>query len=181
MTDTFKRVGSLANGYDPKQVDEFLEKAKMAYGGDDSLGIDEVAVRSAAFDWVRKGYSPELVDAALDRLESAFMQRRRAKVMEVEGEEAWLAATYEQAQALYPRLLRPAGEKFADAKGVGYAKEEVDALLERLADYFAGSAQLSASELREYIFSKARGQKAYSETVVDVYLDQAAYVLLAVE
>lgn len=181
MTDTFKRVGGLTNGYSPEQVDEFLEQAKLAYAGDETIDIDETTVHGVAFDWVRKGYVPELVDAALDRLESAFVQRRRAKVMEAEGEEAWLAATYEQAQALYPRLLRPAGERFADADGQGYKKAEVDRLLERLSEYFAGNATLTSAEVRGATFGKARGDGAYSEPVVDVYLDHVVSVLLAVE
>ncbi|MDK8601298.1 cell division protein DivIVA [Trueperella bernardiae] len=181
MTDTFKRVGGLNNGYNPTQVDEFLEQAKLAYAGDESIDIDEVAVRGVAFDWVRKGYTPALVDAALDRLESAFVQRRRAKVMEAEGEEAWLAATYKQAQALYPRLLRPAGERFADADGRGYKKADVDALLERLSEYFAGKAELTSAEVRGVTFGSARGADAYRESVVDVFLDHAVSVLLAVE
>lgn len=181
MADTFTRVSGLSSGYSPAQVDKFLQRAKLAYAGDDSLGIDEVTVRGVAFDWVRKGYDPALVDAALDRLESAFLQRRRARAMETDGEDAWLAATYEQAQSLYPRLLRPAGERFADAAGTGYAKAEVDELLDRLAQYFDGKASLSSSDLREATFASGRGQEAYAESVVDVFLDRAVAVLLAVE
>ncbi|MDP9806954.1 DivIVA domain-containing protein [Trueperella bonasi] len=181
MVDTFKRVGAWKSGYHTGQVDAFLKKAKQAYSGDDSLGIDETAVRASAFDWVRNGYDPELVDAALDRLESAFIQRRRARVVDSEGEEAWLDETYEQAQTLYPRLLRPGGEKFADADGAGYAKSEVDQVMGRLAEYFSGRLEMSSTDLRSATFGKARGSSAYSEPVVDTYLDRAISVMLAVE
>ena len=181
MAETFKRVGTWSSGYRPEQVDSFLENAKKAYSGDESLGIDETTVRSSAFQWVRNGYDPRLVDAALDRLESAFIQRRRAHVMETDGEDAWLESTYEQAQTLYPRLLRPDGEKFAEAEGMGYSKADVDQLMARLADYFSGDSAMTSHDLRSAIFDKARGGAAYSEAVVDVYLDRAVTVLLAVE
>ena len=181
MADTFKRAGTWNSGYNPDQVDSFLTKAKSAYAGDDSLGIDETTVRSSAFQWVRNGYDPRLVDAALDRLEAAFIQRRRARVMESEGEDAWLETAYALAQTLYPRLLRPDGEKFADADGSGYAKADVDELMGRLADYFSGNSAMTSTDLRSAIFDKARGAEAYSESVVDVYIDRAVTVLLAVE
>ncbi len=181
MANTFKRVGTWSSGYSPQQVDEFLDKAKKAYAGDESQGIDEASVRSAAFQWVRNGYEPRLVDAALDRLESAFIQRRRARVIDTDGENAWLEKTYERAQTLYPRLLRPDGEKFADADGTGYSKTDVDVLMGRLADYFSGEAAMTSNDLRTAIFDRARGASAYSEAVVDVYLDRAVTVLLAVE
>lgn len=181
MGHTFKRVGSFSSGYNPAQVDDFLERAKRAYAGEEDLGIDEKSVRTVSFDWVRKGYDPALVDAALDRLEAAFLQRKRARVMDNEGEDTWLSTTYEMAQALYPRLLRPAGERFADADGVGYRKEEVDGLLEQLAEYFDGKPGLTSLQIREATFGKARDGKAYRETVVDAYLDHATTVLMAVE
>lgn len=181
MTDTFARTGKCSSGYDTVQVDEFLTAAKAAYSGDSAADIDETTVRNTAFSWVRNGYEPALVDAALDRLERAFIQRRRAKVVSTDGEAVWLEQTYEAARTLYPRLLRPAGERFAKADGAGYQKEEVDELLDRVAQYFDGKAALHSDEVRQAVFSSAKGDGAYSEAVVDVYLDRVISVLLAVE
>ena len=179
--ETFRLVGSLKSGYDPEQVDSFLSRAKVAYAEAKDTDVDEETVRSVAFDWVRNGYDPDLVDSALDRLEAAFIQRRRARVMAADGETAWLDETYKQATSLYPRLLRPAGERFADAADAGYDKDDVDFLLDRIAEYFDGHTGLTSSEVRSATFRKARGESAYSEAVVDVYLDRAVTVLLAVE
>lgn len=192
MADTFSRVGNLNSGYDPEQVDEFLIQAKEAYdektvasqepdGGSVSATIDESTVRNVAFDWVRDGYDPALVDAALDRLEAAFIQRRRARVTNVAGEEKWLNQTYSEATTLYPRLLRPEGERFANASGRGYKKADVDELLDRITRYFDGNEELTSSQIRRSTFGSARGSRAYDEAVVDVYLDRAISVLLAVE
>ncbi|MFP7695931.1 DivIVA domain-containing protein [Trueperella sp. LYQ143] len=181
MAHTFKRTGTLRAGYNPEQVDAFLARAKRAYSGDSSEDITEKTVRSCAFGWVRNGYDPYLVDAALDRLEAAFVQRRRAKIMDEHGEKRWLEETYAQAQTLYPRLLRPAGERFADASDTGYSKNEVDALLSKIAAYFDAEAELTSEDIRHATFSAARGAKAYDEAVVDVFLDRAVSVLLSVE
>ncbi|MDO5026110.1 MAG: DivIVA domain-containing protein [Trueperella sp.] len=181
MTDTFARAGKFSSGYDVAQVDSFLTAAKAAYGGENSEDIDETTVRNTAFSWVRNGYDPALVDAALDRLERAFIQRRRAKVVNTDGEAAWLDQTYAAARTLYPRLLRPAGERFADASDTGYKKAEVDELLDTVAKYFDGKAALTSDEVRQTVFSSAKKTGAYAEEVVDVYLDRVISVLLAVE
>lgn len=190
MSNTFERVGRLHSGYDCKQVDEFLRAAKEAYAhfsgqvqiqDNDNEAIDESTVRGVSFTWNRNGYKPFQVDAALDRLEAAFIQRRRASVMYSKGEQAWLEQTYTAATSLYPRLQRPAGQRFADAQKRGYLKEDVDAFLEQVAHYFDGQANLSSKEVRRQNFRPALGEKAYDESVVDVYLDRVVSVLMAVE
>lgn len=184
MSDTFARAGRFTSGYDPDQVDEFLEKARADYtkaaeGLDTEF--DENSVRSVAFDWVRDGYQADLVDAALDRLETAFIRRRRARTMQEDGEDKWLDMAYGEAKSLYPRLLRPEGERFADADGSGYDKTEVDEFLARIAAYFDGEGKLSSAEIRSATFASAKNENAYDEAVVDVYLDRAVTVLLSVE
>lgn len=190
MSSTFERVGRLHSGYDCEEVDSFLREAKAAYANfshegaeqsADTPAIDETTVRNASFSWSRNGYKPVQVDAALDRLEAAFIQRRRAGVMYTAGEQAWLEQTYNSATTLYPRMLRPEGERFADADGRGYAKSEVDEFLDRIAAYFDGKANLASKEVRRTHFHSASGADAYDESVVDVYLDRVVSVLMAVE
>ncbi len=179
--ETFERVGTLSWGYSPQEVDDFLARAKKAYSGNVPSNFDESTVRNAGFSRVRHGYDPVVVDAAMDRLEAAFIQRRRSQIINSQGESAWLNQIYEQAKSLYPRLLRPAGERFADADGWGYLKEDVDALLEKLTAYFDGKAPLASTELRNVVFGQAKADKAYDAAVVDVYLERAVTVLVAVE
>lgn len=184
MSDTFARTGRFSKGYDPQEVDDFLAKAKEAYAGlaaSDASDFDERSVRSVAFSMISGGYEPDLVDAALDRLESAFVQRRRANQVTDAGENAWLEETYALATTLYPRLRRPAGERFISAEARGYAKGEVDDLLQRVIRYFEGKESLNSWDVRRAVFSKAKGEAAYDEAVVDVFLDRVVSVLLAVE
>ncbi|MBS6274821.1 DivIVA domain-containing protein [Arcanobacterium urinimassiliense] len=200
MNETFEKVGRFRFGYHVKDVDNFFSAAKIAYAAwkdadnpaDDPADLnqdkagenpvfDESNVRDAAFRWVRGGYRPDKVDAALDRLEGAFLQRKRARVMLDEGESAWLEKIYAQATTLYPRMLRPAGMRFRDASGKGYLKTDVDKLLDLIASYFDGKAQLKSEEVRKAVFRPARKNNAYDESVVDVYLDRVIHVLMAVE
>ncbi|WP_216378888.1 DivIVA domain-containing protein [Arcanobacterium phocae] len=183
MNDTFARVGWFRSGYDPAQVDAFLEQAKDAYdvAYEDGQEITEETVRRVSFPWVRNGYHAQLVDAALDRLERAFIQRRRAARVREEGEDRWLRSTYDRATSLYPRLRRPAGQRFAHPEKSGYSSADVDALMDRIIAFFDSAEPITSQEVRNTTFSSAKNEKAYEEKVVDVFLDRVISVLMSVE
>ncbi|MGM0385815.1 MAG: DivIVA domain-containing protein [Actinomycetota bacterium] len=182
MRDLFPRVQRWHHGYHPAQVDEFFEKARLSYEGKPGVEpVTEETVRSVAFDMIADGYQTATVDAALDRLEAAVVRRRRAEFTAEKSEEEWMEDAVARASSLYPRLQRPTGERFADAHGHGYAKSEVDALCDRLVDYFEDGSPITAQQVRRTTFKRARGARAYDEAVVDSFLDRAVEVLLAVE
>ncbi|HHW82983.1 MAG TPA: DivIVA domain-containing protein [Actinomycetales bacterium] len=182
MKDLFPRVGRWHRGYQPAQVEAFFSRARAAYeAADGAEPLTEETVRSVAFDVVVDGYSTPHVDAALDRLEAAVVRRRRADFVRHSSEQKWVDAAIDRATTLYPRLQREEGERFAEARGRGYAKTEVDALCERLIDYFENGTPISAQQIRLATFAAARNQNAYDEAVVDSFLDRAVEVLLAVE
>ncbi|MCI7551036.1 MAG: cell division protein DivIVA [Actinomycetaceae bacterium] len=195
MSNTFSRAGFFLAGYSVKQVDRFLDRAKEAYhnlaessassggGTPDATPdtVDENAIRSVAFDWTRDGYSPKEVDATLIRLEEAFMRRRRMLFVEEHGEQAWMDRTYEEAKVLYPRLVRPAGERFASAHGQGYAKTAVDRFMDHVSRFFDGKDALRSTQVRSVTFPAAKNDAAYDESVVDVYLERLTQILVAVE
>ncbi|MEE6280314.1 DivIVA domain-containing protein [Georgenia sunbinii] len=182
MTTLFPAAGRMSTGYDREQVDAFFARARADYEGGTAEPLTEHDVRSVAFDLVRAGYSTVAVDAALDRLEAALVQRRRDSFIGGQGQQAWMDKVADLATTLYPRLVRPAGERFAPPEsGKGYQREAVDAVMDRLIGYFDADADLSAAELRAAIFPSARAANAYAEGPVDAYLDRAVEVLLAVE
>lgn len=88
-----------------------------------------------------------------------------------------------QARTLYGRLSRPDGERFAPAaRGEqGYAPQDVDALCQRLVDYFDHGQSLTSDEVRHATFGRAKGRNAYAEAPVDAFCDRAIEVLLGVE
>lgn len=181
MEDLFPTVGRWASGYDREEVEAFFERAKAAYedGAEPMTGTD---VRSAAFDLVRHGYDPAAVDAALDRLEAAFIARDRNEFVAANGQSDWMDQVAERATSLYPRLTRPERQRFAPPeRGRGYQRAAVDATLDRLIAYFDEGAPLTAAELRAVTFPAARSGSAYAEGPVDAFLDRAVDILLAVE
>lgn len=181
MSEMFPRAGRLRRGYRRDQVDRYFERAHELYDSGDAEQMSAQSVRDAAFDIARGGYRPEAVDSALDRLEAAFLQRRRSDFVAEHGRQAWMDQVAEHATTLYPRLLRPRGERFRPAKGRGYSRAEVDALMDRVSAYFDSSAALSSAEVRSAAFTSAKRRKAYDEASVDRYLGRVVEVLLSVE
>lgn len=144
--------------------------------------LDAAAVRVAAFDLVRHGYSPAAVDSALDRLEAAFVAADRADFIAENGQSAWMTGVVERATTLYERLTRPPGDRFAPPQhGRGYDAAQVDALLDRLVAYFDEGTPIQAAQVRSTTFDSAPRSRSYAEGPVDAYLDRVVDVLLAVE
>ncbi len=183
MSGMFRTVGRLHTGYDPDQVDEFFTYARKVYEGEVGESLSGYDVRRAAFDLVRGGYRPAAVDAALDRLERAFVSRQRAEFVGTHGQQAWLDHLAAQARTLYGRLARPDGERFARGRGgeSSYSLEDVDAMCHRLIEYFDNGQALSSEELRQATFGRKRGSDGYGEGAVDAFVDRAVEVLLGVE
>ncbi|GIG37845.1 DivIVA domain-containing protein [Cellulomonas pakistanensis] len=179
----FRRVSGMRTGYHPEEVDDFFTHARTVYEQGPAGALSSRDVRTVAFDLVRNGYSTTAVDAALDRLEAAFVARSRADFIAERGRQAWMETLAEQARSLYGRLTRPDGERFAHPKGrlAGYDAAEVDALCGRLVAYFDSNAPLTAQEVRSAVFARRKGAKAYAEAPVDAFLERAVDVLLAAE
>ncbi len=183
MSEVFPKAIWPKKGYTQNEVDSFFERARAAYeGGMPAEQFSSPEVRAVRFSMVRGGYATEVVDGALDRLEAAFVKRDRADHVAVNGQQAWLDRVASRATTLYPRLLRPAGERFDHpASGKGYDAEQVDQFLDRIASFFDDGEVLTADQIRGVTFKHARGTKAYEEGVVDAYLNRAIEILLSVE
>ncbi|CAN5262654.1 DivIVA domain-containing protein [soil metagenome] len=184
MSETmFRTVSGLHSGYDPDEVDDFFEHARAVYESGPAGTLSGKDIRSVAFDLVRRGYQTSAVDAALDRLEAAFVARARADFLAEQGQAAWMARLAEQARTLYTRLTRPDGERFAPAhpRKPGYEPADVDALCQRLVAYFDRGAPLTAQEVRSATFRRRNGRAGYAEGSVDAFFDRAVEVLLGAE
>lgn len=180
MAKMFPKAGFGKVGYRINQVEEFFDLARTQYEQGGPFTASQV--RAAAFDLVRGGYDTLAVDEALDRVEVAFAVRERLAYVEQHGQDAWMAEVASRATALYPRLTRPPGKRFRPpARGKGYDAEAVDAVLERLVDYFDRGRPISTQDLRTVTFPAAPAKYAYDEGPVDAFLDRAIDILLAVE
>ncbi len=179
----FRTVSRLHSGYDPTEVDTFFDHARKVYEGKVDEALTGRDVRSTAFDLVRGGYVTGAVDAALDRLEAAFVARAREQYVARHGQDAWMAQLADAARTLYGRLNRPDGERFAPA-GRGepsYDRADVDALCRRLTAYFDQGTRITAQDVRQATFRRRHGAAGYAEAPVDAFCRRAVDVLLGVE
>lgn len=182
----FTRVADDAFGYDTGQIENFLARARKTYESR-NLNKDVVTssvVRRATFDPVRGGYEPREVDAALDRLEDVFAARERNALIEAEGHDRWLENISQVAMVLRARLHREPGERFRrpSKKNVpSYSVADVDALCDRLIQYFEEDVPLSVDEVRRAVFGRAEGAEGYEENQVDAFLDRTIELMAAID
>lgn len=183
MSSLFETVSQVRTGYDPEEVDEFFDHARMVYEGKSQEQLTNIDIQTSSFELVRGGYNTHEVDAALDRLEAAFIARRRAEYIATNGQQAWMSALADRARSLYGRLGRPDGERFAPGErgNAAYDVDDVDELCERLVDYFDRQVPITAAEVREATFRPRKGSEGYAEGPVDAFFARAVEVLLGVE
>jgi DivIVA domain-containing protein len=183
---SFERVARTEYGYNAKQVDQFLQRARVSLEtpGAAAHSIRSNDVRAVSFDPVKGGYSAAAVDAALDRLEDAFARRERDELIAERGEEAWLRQIGQLSGTLRGRLHRPDGERFrrpSRKKARSYNTKDVDRLCVDLIGYLEEDKPLSVDNVRRAMFRPAVGQDGYEETQVDAFLDRVVELMAAID
>ncbi|KGJ73356.1 hypothetical protein GY21_11680 [Cryobacterium roopkundense] len=181
MSTTFPRSAKKTLGYSLEQVEDFLASARQAYdANDDSVPLTAASIRHTAFSMQKGGYSPQHVDAALERLEDAFAARERERALGAMGEQAWLLEARSATDVLVARLSRAPGHRFARTSflSVGYKKSDVDRFSNKIVKYLRDGRSMSVDEVRTAVFRAERG--GYREAQVDVVLDGVIDVMLAV-
>lgn len=183
---SFERVARTDYGYNAKQVDQFLQRARVSLETPAAAvhPIRSADVRSVSFDPVKGGYSATAVDAALDRLEDAFARRERDELIAEQGEEAWLRQIGQLSGTLRGRLHRPDGERFrrpVKKKARSYNTRDVDRLCKDLIGYLEEDKPLSVDNVRRAVFRPAVGKDGYEETQVDAFLDRVVELMAAID
>lgn len=187
MAATFPIVRKSRLGYNIADVDEFLLNARRAYDAaleetGDIAGItrDSRWIRQTTFPLVKGGYSPEHVDAALERLEEAFAARERERMIRAHGEDYWYESTRAKAREILSRLERTDGERFRRTGRLaqGYSVPDVDEFARSVVRYFRAGAPVGIEDIRGVVFRAQRG--GYDESQVDAVLDAVVEVMLAV-
>lgn len=181
----FARVGRQELGYNARQVDVFLSRARAFYTSEDSSekALTSRDVRSVAFDPAKGGYEAHAVDAALDRLEDVFAQRERDQLIAGKGEEAWLMQIGKISSALRGRLHRPDGARFRRPKRSvrSYSVADVDGLCHQLLAYFEHDKPLSVDVVRRAVFGAAHGKQGYEESQVDAFMDRVVELMASID
>lgn len=183
---SFERVERSNYGYNAKQVDTFLQRARVSLETPQAAAepVTSAAVRAVSFDPVKGGYSAAVVDAALDRLEDAFARRERDELIAAHGEEAWLREIGNLSGILRGRLHRPDGDRFrrpSKKKVRSYNTVDVDHLCHELIAYLEQDKPLSVDNVRRAVFRPAVGPDGYEETQVDAYLDRVVELMAAID
>jgi DivIVA domain-containing protein len=183
---SFQRVERNEYGYNAKQVDQFLQRARVSFENPGAAvqPITSADVRAVSFDPVKGGYSAPSVDAALDRLEDAFARRERDELIAEQGEEAWLREIGKLSAVLRGRLRRPDGERFrrpAKGKARSYNTADVDELCRDLIGYLEEDRPLSVDNIRRAVFRPAVGKAGYEEAQVDAFLDRVIELMAAID
>ena len=181
-SNTFPKARRGTKGYDPAQVEDFLDDAKRAYSAPAGTPavLTSKEIRATAFAMRTGGYSTEHVDAALERLEDAFAERERANAVAAVGEQQWYGSVRGLAQEVLDRVAREPRHRFKRVSAFtrGYHLGEVDAFCDRIVDYFQNGLPLAPDEVRRATFRVVRG--GYHEQQVDAVLDAVVEVMLAV-
>ncbi|AIY03812.1 hypothetical protein ART_4213 [Arthrobacter sp. PAMC 25486] len=182
----FKLVGPKEVGYNVKQVDVFLERARAYFLNADTQGksITSHDVRTAAFDPAKGGYSAQAVDAAMDRIEDEFVLREKDLLIAAEGEKAWMMKIGKTASVLRARLHRPDGERFrrpSKRNAQSYNIGDVDLLCRELLVYIEDNGELSVDVVRRAVFAPVKGDQGYEESQVDAFLDKVVELMAAID
>ncbi len=183
---SFDRVQRNQYGYNAKQVDQFLQRARVSFESPKAAGrpISSADVRAVSFDPVKGGYAAAGVDAALDRLEDALARRERDELVAERGEEAWLREIGRLAGVLRGRLHRPDGQRFrrpTKAKARSYNTTDVDDLCHELIGYLEEDRALSVDNIRRAVFRPAVGRDGYEESQVDAFLERVVELMASID
>jgi len=160
VSTTFPRADKNKLGYSLEQVEDFLAAARQAYNAsDDRNGLSAAEIRSTAFTMQKGGYSPEHVDAALERLEDAVAAKERERASAEMGAKAWIAKARDDAREIVARLQREPGERFTRTSflGTGYSRSDVDRFGNRIVKYFNDGYPLTVDDVRMAVFRPERG------------------------
>ena len=177
MSFTFPRVDAKKPGYSPEQVDQFLTRARAQFNNPVDGGVTAHDVRNTEFDLVHGGYSPELIDGAMDKLEDSFASREIQRQKVERGSYALDDRLARVVELIRGRIERPKGQRFSNTGLLlrGYSRKQVDALCEHIVRHLDSEAPLAIDEVRRVVFNAKRG--GYVEAQVDAFIDRVIEAL----
>lgn len=190
------RAGKRKWGYDPSQVDAFLERAHALYDSDDAQ-LSQQDIQNVSFDLRKNGYVIAQVDAALARLERAVVDKQTTREIRQNGRVAWKAQTEALYREISTHASRAAKERFRSGakKAPSYDRKQVDRLVDQIVDKAAAElgldgvteddvrklVNLNSNSVANVIFTQRKGKHGYDERQVDNYLNACVRLLSRLE
>lgn len=180
----FPHVEKKALGYEPKQVEEYLDRVKKFFETPDFDHEDKITsthLRNKSFRLKRKGYDPRFVDAALERLEDVFFERERKEIIKKQGQKVWSQNVQELFEDICFRMQKDRGVRFKKTSfmAYGYKISQVDAVIDQLADAIEKSEYVKPTQVRQVKFHSQRS--GYNEAQVDAFLDGVTEYFLSIK
>lgn len=188
------RAGKRKWGYEPGQVDEFLEHAHTLYERDDQ-SLTQSDIQNVSFDLAKNGYKISQVDATLTRLERAVVDKHTTWQITNQGRVAFKAQSEELYKSLQSHAQRAHKERFAPGKGKkpSYDRRQVDRLIDQIIEKAGielsltantnrqALADINAQSVANVIFTQRKGKHGYDERQVDYYLNACVQLLTRLE
>ncbi len=177
MSNQFPITAKSKLGYEPAQVDAFIEMARQQYEHPEGHMLTAARIRETEFDMVKAGYQVEKVDAALDRIEDALADNEIARKIEQRGKFAVDDQLERVTELVRGRLDRPKAKRFSRTKwpSRGYNRKQVDKLCNLILEHLVNNEQLLMAEVRRTVFTAQRG--GYAENQVDAFIDRVIEIL----
>lgn len=190
------RAGKRKWGYDPAQVDAFLERAHALYDSE-GMNLTQHDIQNVSFDLRKNGYVIAQVDAALGRLERAVVDKQTTWEIAQHGRVTWKAKTEKLYHEVQNHAERNERERFKSgaSKRPSYDKKQVDRLVDQIVDKAAAAlgvdgvteddvrslADLNADTVNNVIFTQRKGKRGYDERQVDYFLNACVQLLSRLE
>lgn len=190
------RAGKRKWGYDPAQVDAFLERAHALYDSE-GMNLTQHDIQNVSFDLRKNGYVIAQVDAALGRLERAVVDKQTTWEIAQHGRVTWKAKTEKLYHEVQNHAERNERERFKSGapKQPSYDKKQVDRLVDQIVDKAAAAlgvdgvteddvrslVDLNADTVNNVIFTQRKGKKGYDERQVDYFLNACVQLLSRLE
>ena len=183
---SFDRVQRNQYGYNAKQVDQFLQRARVSFEAPRRPSAPSRAPMSAPSPSIRsRAATPP----------PAWTPRWTASKTPSPGANAtnWLPNAARKPgcarSAGWPasfagRLHRPDGQRFrrpAKSKARSYNTTDVDDLCHELIGYLEEDQPLSVDNVRRAVFRPAVGRDGYEESQVDAFLERAVELMAAID
>lgn len=179
--DDFSRVDAQESGYSVREVNDFFsaladdyEQLLTNHSTSQSAHTSRT-IRDKVFTPEAGGYTPQVVDSALDRVEDRFAEMERRLYIERYGEQLWQDSLKELRTLLLGRLNRPDGERFrrpSHKRTKGYLTQDVDELCRLMLRAVEHGEPLLPQKIRSAAFRSAVGKNSYDETQVDAFMSR---------
>lgn len=190
------RAGKRKWGYNPEQVDEFLERTHALYDSEDGQ-LTQQDIQNVSFDLCKDGYVISQVDAALGRLERALVDQQTTREITRHGRVTWKAQTEDLYRTLAMHAGRAKRQRFraGGPAAPSYDRKQVDRIVDQVLDKAAAElgvdgmtadnvrdlVDLNSTSVANVIFTQRRGRRGYDERQVDNYLNACVRLLSRLE